>query len=314
MTDHTASETVIDTTAAGRPTPAPRAMSTPRPFYWSVRREIWENPSVYIAPLAVAGLVLFGFVISAFNLHATVNGVAVLDPTENAGLILAPYGIAAGAVMATAFAVAVFYAVGALYNERRDRSILFWKSLPVSDLVTVLAKTAIPMVVLPLTAFAVIVAAHLVMMLVNTSAVTARGFSAPALWSHIPLGRMELLLLYGLVTLSLWMAPVYGWLLLVSGWAKKAPFLWAFLPPLALCLAEHMAFHTAYLWSVIWGRLKGGFAAAFGSQPQLRGVSDAFPQMDPMGFITTPGLWLGLLFAAACLAAAVWLRQRREPI
>ena len=96
MTDHAAPDAVIDP-PADRPAVASRALSTPRPFYWSVRRELWENRSIYIAPLAVAGLILFGFVISAFNVHEMVNGVAILDPTENASLIAAPYSIAAAA-------------------------------------------------------------------------------------------------------------------------------------------------------------------------------------------------------------------------
>jgi ABC-2 type transport system permease protein len=316
MTDHAAPDAVIDP-PADRPAVASRALSTPRPFYWSVRRELWENRSIYIAPLAVAGLILFGFVISAFNVHEMVNGVAILDPTENASLIAAPYSIAAAAVMATAFAVAIFYCVGALYNERRDRSILFWKSLPVSDLTTVLSKVAIPMAVLPLVAFAVTVGLQLVMIVVNTGAVMAGGFSAPALWSHLPLVQMEVVLLYGLIALALWFAPFYGWLLLVSGWARKAPFLWAFLPPLALCLAERIAFHSSYLASLLWQRLTGGISAAFnGSAAPGAHLNrlNQLAQMDPVRFITTPGLWLGLVFAAACLAAAVWLRQRREPI
>jgi len=246
--------------------------------------------------------------------HATVNGVAILDPTENAGMIAAPYSTAAAAVKGTAFAVAIFYCVGALYNERRDRSILFWKSLPVSDLITVLAKSTIPVAVIPLTSLAIIVALHLVMLLVNTGSVAAGGFSPPGLWSRLPLMRIEITLFYRFIVLTLWFAPLYGWVLMVSGWAKKAPFLWASLPPLALCLAEHMAFRTSYLSTLLWQRLTGGIAAAFDNLPPVGGSLDFMAQMDPVRFITTPGLWLGLVFAAACLAAAVWLRQRREPI
>ena len=59
----------------------------------------------------------------------------------------------------------MFYCLDALYGERRDRSILFWKSLPVSDLTTVLSKASIPIVVLPLLTFAVTVATQLIMLL-----------------------------------------------------------------------------------------------------------------------------------------------------
>ena len=120
-----------------------------RPFYWSVRRELWENRSIYIAPLIVAGLVLFGYAISAIGLPHRRRALLLLDPAKQRALVEQPYDVAAMMLMLTAFLVGVFYCLDALHGERRDRSILFWKSLPVSDLTTVLSKAIIPLVVLP---------------------------------------------------------------------------------------------------------------------------------------------------------------------
>ena len=66
--------------------------------------------------------------------------------------------------MLTAFLVGVFYCLDALHGERRDRSILFWKSLPVSDLTTVLAKASVPCRVLPPRAFALALATQLMLL------------------------------------------------------------------------------------------------------------------------------------------------------
>ena len=106
-------------------------MSTPSNLYWSVRRELWENRSIYIAPLAVAAVMLFGFLIATIG-----RAVATADPARRAAVLAEPTSFAAGLIMAAAFLVGVFYSLEALHSERRDRSILFWKSLPVSDLTT----------------------------------------------------------------------------------------------------------------------------------------------------------------------------------
>jgi len=109
-------------------------------MYWSVRRELWENRSIYIAPLAVAAVFLFGFLISTIHLPGKMRAASALDPLRQHELIAQPYLIASGLMMLTTLVVGVFYCLDALYGERRDRSILFWKSLPVSDLTTVLSK------------------------------------------------------------------------------------------------------------------------------------------------------------------------------
>src|SRR4029077_3603918 len=111
-------------------------MSVVRPLYWSVRRELWENRSIYIAPLIVAVVVLFGFLLSTIGLPERRRAVLLLDPAKARAAIDMPYNVAAMMLIFTASIVGVFYCLDALHGERRDRSILFWKSLPVSDLTT----------------------------------------------------------------------------------------------------------------------------------------------------------------------------------
>src|SRR6267143_874527 len=141
---------------------APAAMSATRPMYWSVRRELWEYRSIYIAPLAVAALFLFGFLISTIHLPDKMRAALALNPVQQHEFIEQPYTFAALLIMGTAFIVGVFYCLDALHGERRDRSILFWKSLPVSDLTTVLSKAIVPLVVMPVISFVVIIATQLI--------------------------------------------------------------------------------------------------------------------------------------------------------
>src|SRR6266498_5172194 len=157
-----------------------------RPFYWSVKRELWENRSIYIAPLIVAMVVLFGFLISTGGLPDRRRTVLLLDPATAHAAIEMPYNVAAIMLIFTAFIVGVFYCLDALHGERRDRSILFWKSLPVSDLTTVLAKASIPLVVLPLIAFAIIVVTQFIMLLISTAVLLPRGLAATT-WANFNL-------------------------------------------------------------------------------------------------------------------------------
>src|SRR5437660_11194532 len=136
-----------------------------RPLYWSVWRELWENRSIYIAPLIVAAFQGFGFAISTIGLADRRRSVFLLDPAPQRAAIEQPYDLAAMMMIFTVFIVGVFYCLDALHGERRDRSILFWQSLPVPDLAAVLSKATIPLVVLPLIAFAIPVVVQVIMLL-----------------------------------------------------------------------------------------------------------------------------------------------------
>ncbi|MFI4933848.1 MAG: hypothetical protein ACHP7N_04470 [Caulobacterales bacterium] len=304
------------TTAAALPEPsaAPPPRAT-RPLYWSIRREIWENPSFYVAPLFVAGLVLVGCVISLSYLPHIVPLVASQTPEKRMAALSSPYAFAAISIAITSFIVGAFYCLGALHGERRDRTILFWKSLPISDLTAVLAKAAIPLAILPVITFVVTVVLMLIVLGLNAVGLAVNGFSTAPLVTELPLFNMILVLAYGLVVLALWHAPIYAYLLLVSAWARRTTFLWAVLPPIALGLVERIAFDTHYVGALIRYRLFGGFAEAFHVKSARAAFShDLLSQIDPAGFLMTPGLWLGLIAAGAFLAAAVWLRRYREPI
>src|SRR5947207_2360197 len=172
---------------------APLAISGIRLMYWSVRRELWENRYIYLAPLAIAGLFLLGFLITTIHLPARMRAAMALDPMQQHQAVALPYDIVAGLMMASAMLVGAFYCLDALYGERRDRSVLFWKSLPVSDATTVLSKASIPLIVLPLIAFAVAVITQLIMLLLSSAVLLASGVSVATLWSRLSLPEMSLL-------------------------------------------------------------------------------------------------------------------------
>ena len=275
---------------------APAVITAGQRFYWSVRRELWEHRSIYLAPLAAAAISLLGFL----------TGLTLSPAHRHEGLD-APYEFAGILIMGTGFLVGIFYSLDALYGERRDRSILFWKSLPVSDLTTVLAKFTIPLLILPLLSFAITVVTQFGMMLLSS------GLSVGTLGARMSFFHMSLMLLYHILTVhGLWYAPLYGWLLLVSAWAPRAPFIWAFLPPFVIWGVEKIAFRTSHFLGMLQYRLSGPepptTAARSGNMMEI------ISALTPLQFFSTPGLWVGLAVAAIFLAAAVRLRRYREPI
>jgi ABC-2 type transport system permease protein len=300
-------------TPANPSTPPDRADAETRPMYWSVRREVWENRSIYLAPLAVASVFLFGFLIRTMVLPHRVGRMAALEPARQQQLILNPFSIGASVILLTGFVVGMFYCLDALHGERRDRSILFWKSMPVSDRTTVLSKASIPLVVLPLLTVAIVLVVQAVMFVASTVIFAAYGLRPATVWAHLPLFRMLLVMLYGVAVHALWYAPIHGWLLLLSAWARRAVILWAILPAVLVGIFERMVFGTTYVPGLVKYRFLGAMTEAFAANAGRAPIT-RLSQLAPAKFLSAPGLWLGLLFAAACVAAAIRLRRNREPI
>lgn len=298
---------------AFEPQAAPRTPLVPtRPFYWSVRRELFEYRSIYLAPLAIGAVILLGFVFVLIRLPRTMQNAMAMEPMAHRHALAQPFDVAATLIMAAAFIISIFYSLDSLYGERRDRSILFWKSLPVSDLTTVLAKATISLLVLNVIAFAVTLIVESIMLLLSSAVVAGSGFSVADYWSRLELYPTLWGLAYHLVTVHmLWYAPLYCWLFLVSAWSRRTPFLWAVLPPFAVVIFEKVAFHTSYFLNFLNYRFSGGQEATGNGNANML---DPDMHMTPGPFLLTPGLWLGLVFAAAFLLLAARMRRQRSPL
>ncbi|MEO7456493.1 MAG: ABC transporter permease, partial [Gemmatimonadaceae bacterium] len=269
-------------------------------FISSLRRELWECRWVYLAPAVAAAVFTIGYFLSAFVLLRQLHSGVALTVAER-DAFTQPFVMVEGLLMLAGLIVGVIYCLDALYGERRDRSVLFWKSMPVSDVVTVLAKASVPIVVLPLVIFVVTVISQALMLLASWVVLSATGQAATPVLSEFSLVSNSGALLFHLLAVhGLAAAPVFAWLLMVSAWAPRAPFVWAVVPPVIVLFIERMAFRTTHLAAQFLGTFTPGVAGAAGS--------DAM--MEPMTagavahFATSGGLWLGLAVTAAFLAAA----------
>jgi ABC-2 type transport system permease protein len=282
-------------------------------FMWALRRELWEIRWIWLAPSGLSVLLVLGFAGYAFHMPARMAAAATLDAAHQRQALLIPYDLAAGFLMVVGFILAAIYCVDALYGERRDRSILLWKSLPVSDAVTVLAKLCIPLLVLPVIIWALTVVVQVAMLLTSTAILAANGQSAAPIWAQLHLVSNSIGLLYHLVALhGISQAPIYAWLLLVSAWATRAPLAWAILPPVAIGFLERIAFGTTHFMQIVFA----GFMTPGDAPPMPAGstLMDTMNRMSIGQWLAGPALWIGFAVAAVFLAGAVRLRRGAQAV
>ncbi len=279
---------------------------------WQIRREFWENREIWIMPLALGAIMLlaalFGRVdIDLVGMFPAFVAAARPDPGHFLGGVVL-LGITV--LFFTALSLySGWYFLDCLYAERKDRSILFWKSLPVSDTLTVLVKLAMGLVVIPCVYWA---CADLTTVLI-AFVLSIRGGAAlvGGLWRIDLWIQLQILWLYVIVTVALWFAPVAAWLMLASAWAKRAVMLWSLLPLLVLIVAEAALLGSWRTADVLGARLGSGyFNAAFSSGPG----SDVWHWINPVGFLSTPAVWYGIAVAVVLLVATIQVRRRRSDI
>jgi ABC-2 type transport system permease protein len=291
-----------------------------RSFLWSIRRELWENPSILVAPAAVACFVVLATLFAAVRYTGQILARLQIDGVPPSTLAAAPLLTIPLWLGITMVGVAIFYSLDALYSERRDRSILFWKSLPVSDTTTVLSKMAVPMVLLPIVTFIVAVVAEILIFLIESIAFLTHHVSLSSAWAGLHVFSLVGSLAYPLTVVTLWYAPIYAWLLLVSARARRAPLLWAVIPFFVLSIFERIAFHTKYVSQFIANRFNGVFQVAYSKNYTARNIGPNFRAENyngswtPGHFLATPALWGGLLFAALALILIIRLRRSSDPI
>lgn len=312
----------------------PHVARSVRPFPWLLRREIWEHRALWMTPVIMIVISLIGALLGLIS--GNLRGIPAdsfaahgfIDKESSRALVLfISMSVAASFVLVMQM-VWAFYAVDALNGERRDRSILFWKSLPLSDLQTVLAKIATVTIVAPLITFVAIVVAQLALLLIATVVLAAQGQSSWMLWTQPVLLSCDLLIVYTLAVLSLWYLPVYAWLLLVSAWARRSVMLWAILPPIALIMVEKISLGSTYFATILGSRLATGMRLAFNTEGwhinhfghhngRLMGDGDlpnVLNLIDIPQLFASVEFWAGLAAAAGLIAAAVWVRRYREPL
>lgn len=290
-------------------------------FYWLIRRETWEHRSFVIVPLALGGLAVFFMLMAMTKMSVHFEGIGHIDehfPLPEDRYAAMRMGVITSAVpfnIVMLIVIAV-YLLDALYGDRRDRSILFWKSLPVSDTAVVLSKLATATLVAPLITLAVIAATQLAALTIASGFFLLTGVTGWG-WMWNPLGWIWgwLSLGYGYLLLSAILLPYLAWLLLASSWARRTPFLWAVVPPLALMILERWFLGSAHLLQWTFGHLHDLLQATFNfSDDTMKNIGGGHqvPAQPGLEFFAQPALWGGFCAAALFVAGAIWLRRYRD--
>ena len=286
---------------------------------WLVRREFWENRAIWTIPAVIGGFMVLIALFGKADLMAIPSQVP--SQAVGGGFLLA--------VGATFFAVlsiySTWYLLDCLYADRKDRSVLFWKSLPISDTTTVLSKLATALIVIP----AVYLAAADLTALLMAFIISVRVSSTigGALWHADLWLQLQALWLYVIVTTAIWYLPIAAYLLVVSAWAKRAVMLWSILPPIALILAERWFLGSQVIAEQIGERLLGYPQLAFHDDPgccawvttvvdngTIRTPASIWGFFNFGGFVSSPETWIGVAVGIALTVCAVQLRTRRTEI
>jgi len=210
--------------------------------------------------------------------------------------------------------IAVFVLLGALYEERRDRSVLFWKSMPVSDSESVLSKLIAAVWLAPVAVIGAIFLAQVFLLTVLSGLIWSHELGSVArLWWHSGLlvGIIELVVGYAIQ--GLWALPLYSWLLAVSAAAPRVPFVWAIVIPLAAVVVEQVTTGTATIRAFVVGHAE--LIALPNTDRVENGVGKAAVGLSQqLDLLLNGQLWLGVVVGAALLWAAVYFRRRNNDL
>ena len=343
--------------------PAPRAVAAVHPthtFRLLLRREFWEHRGGFLWAPMVAGAIFLLLSIMGIgvgelaarrvmdsNSHAMIstddgnfrlNGLDLSKLTEklNSEDVRELGGAVDGLLfmagswplMVLAFVV-FFYCLGSLYDERKDRSVLFWKSLPVSDGQTVLSKVASATLTAPALAVAASLLTMIGFLLILSVVVMFHGGNPiTLLWGPGSPFTVALNLLAGIPIYALWALPTVGWLMLCSSWARSKPFLWAIMIPLFagifvswFDLMQLFNLESGWFWKNIVARslvsvFPGGWIDAAnigeinGEGPSV--IHEVINLRTMYSVLGSLQLWIGAAAGAARIFAAVRLRRWRD--
>ena len=294
-----------------------------------LKREIWEHRSIYVTPAAIAVVVslltLTGQgTVSTFGeaVDMAIVGASNVDEEHRRVALLVMFTGVTTIFSLGAWIVMVFYSLDSLYAERKDKSILFWRSLPITDAETVISKLITALVVIPLAFLAAVIVTHLVILVLTSVWVEMQGGDAGhLLWGSAPFFDVWAAFLIIAIAYPLWIAPLVGWFLFVSAFTKRSPLLMASLPLLIAPMLEKMIVGSTFFWDAIFIRtfrppLTSIDLEVFFDEDRAQELIEQnislLSAIDLGRFVTSPSFWGGLIVCGLMTAAAIYVRRYRD--
>ena len=296
-----------------------------------VRRELWEHRAIFVTPLVIGTIVTLGTLTALMfvgefqnELNLAIFGAQnVAGEFERRAALTAFFGGTSWLFLLGLGVLTVFYALDALYAERKDKSILFWRSLPVTDAETVISKLVTAVLVIPAIAIAGIIVTHLVNLVITSVWVASKGGSAGTLiWSSVPFFDNWMATILVIYATAIWMSPFLGWFLFVSAWTKRAPFMIAFLPLVLVPMIEGIFLRSAHFAEAVWGR--GAKIPLFQADINVEEFFDEdslhlseemislLAHIDLGRFLSSVDTWIGIVVCGLLTTAAIYVRRYRD--
>lgn len=218
-----------------------------------------------------------------------------------------------GSVLAfevVAFFVTFVYLLGALFNDRKDRSILFWKSLPISETSNVLSKLLFAIIVIPIVAIVCSIPLQIVLGLSAASIYSVSdAFSFFGVLGEMQLIQVLFIHLVLILIIGIKSLPLFSWLLLSSAASKRTPMLMAILVPVLIIAVESLIFGTSYLSSFIESLFfTNRFEASWMQSENLFRAA-----LSLLGFTFTQFIKI-VIVTGLFISAAIWCRNNRFEI
>jgi len=295
-----------------------------------LKRELWEHRSIYVTPIAISSIVTLGVLAMlvfasgyAAQLDIAIFGAQNIAGDAERKAALTGFFIGTSWVFVIALAIlTVFYCLDSLYAERKDKSILFWRSLPVTDAETVISKLLTAILVIPAATMIGIIATHLVNLVITSIWVSMKGADASVLiWGSVSLIDNWLAAFIVVLASGIWMSPFIGWFLLVSAYAKRSPLLIAFMPLVLIGLLEGIILRTHVFAENVLGRgdslpiFRTVDIESFFEEEQWRlseGATNLLQHLDIVKFVTSPAMWAGLVVCGLLCTGAIYVRRYRD--
>jgi ABC-2 type transport system permease protein len=295
-----------------------------------VKREMWEHRSIYMTPAAIASIVTLGVLAMlafasgfAAELDVAIFGAQNIAGEPERRAVLTGFFLGTSWIFLVALMIlTVFYCLDSLYAERKDKSILFWRSLPITDAETVISKLLTAIFVLPVATVVGIIVTHLINLIVLSIWVWMKGGDGLVLvWGSIALLDNWLAAFIIVIASGIWMSPFIGWFLLVSAYTKRSPLLMAFMPIIVIGLLEGIVFRTHVFAENVLGRGDGiplfrkASIEQFFEDEQWRigeSATSLLTHIDVVQFVTAPATWAGIVVCGLLCTGAIYVRRFRD--
>jgi ABC-2 type transport system permease protein len=295
-----------------------------------IRRELWEHRSMWITPVAIASIITLGTLTGLMFVgdFAHELNVAFFSAQNIAGqaerqAVLTGFFLGSSPLFLLGLAVLIiFYSLDSLYAERKDKSILFWRSLPVTDAETVISKLLTAVILIPAITIGALIATHIVNLIITSIWVSVKGGDAGLMiWGSVSLldnWLAAIIVIYGML---IWMSPFVGWFLFVSAYTKRAPLLMAFLPLALIPMIEGIFLRSAHFAEAVWGRsvqiplFSGIDVQAIFDEDTMHVNEDMISLLGTIDigkFVTSIDTWIGVVVCGLLITAAIYVRRYRD--